>query len=163
VPVPPLLGNRGDHSEGEEVLPGVVEKTFVNFDCALSQRPSRYLRKPWLTIVLDDYSRAVAGSAIYFAAPSAIQTALALHQAIWRKAHPGWQICGIPEILYSDHGSDFTSRHLEQVAADLKIRLMGSRLDWGKTVRQGPMIRGGYKPFVQQPSNLGDFGQFFRS
>ncbi|MBV8315485.1 MAG: transposase, partial [Planctomycetaceae bacterium] len=83
-------------------------------------------RKPWLTIVLDDYSRAVAGYALYFAAPSAIQTALALHQAIWRKARPGWQICGIPEVLYSDHGSDFTSRHLEQVAADLKIRLINS-------------------------------------
>jgi putative transposase len=82
--------------------------------------------KPWLTIVLDDYSRAVAGYALYFAAPSAIQTALALHQAIWRKARPGWQICGIPEVLYSDHGSDFTSRHLEQVAADLKIRLINS-------------------------------------
>ncbi len=29
-------------------------------------------------------------------------------------------------MLYSDHGSDFTSRHLEQVAADLKIRLINS-------------------------------------
>src|SRR5512142_2532843 len=76
--------------------------------------------KPWLSIILDDYSRAVAGYALSFDAPSAIQTALALRQAIWRKARPGWQICGIPEVLYSDHGSDFTSRHLEQVAADLK-------------------------------------------
>ena len=59
-------------------------------------------------------------------APSAIQTALALRQAIWRKGRPGWQVCGIPGILYSDHGSDFTSRHLEQVAADLKIRLINS-------------------------------------
>jgi putative transposase len=31
----------------------------------------------------------------------------------------GWQVCG---IVYTDHGSDFTSRHLEQVAADLKIQ-----------------------------------------
>ena len=69
-------------------------------------------RKPWLTIVLDDYSRAIAGYAVYFAEPSAIQTALALRQAMWRKACPGWQISGIPETLYSDHGSDFTSRHL---------------------------------------------------
>ena len=79
--------------------------------------------KPWLTIILDDYSRAVAGYALSFSDPSAIQTALALRQAIWRKGRPGWQICGIPGILYSDHGSNFTSRHLEQVAADLKIRL----------------------------------------
>jgi putative transposase len=82
--------------------------------------------KPWLTVILDDYSRAVAGFALFFGSPSAIQTALALRQAIWRKGRPGWQVCGIPEVLYSDHGSDFTSRHLEQVAADLKIRLIHS-------------------------------------
>jgi putative transposase len=82
--------------------------------------------KPWLTIILDDYSRAVAGYALSFSAPSAIRTALALRQAIWRKGRPGWQVCGIPGILYSDHGCDFTSHHLEQVAADLKIRLVHS-------------------------------------
>jgi putative transposase len=60
-------------------------------------------------------------------APSAIQTALALRQAIWRKSEPGWHVCGIPAAFYTDHGSDFTSHHLEQVAADLKIRLMFSR------------------------------------
>jgi transposase InsO family protein len=35
-------------------------------------------------------------------------------------------VCGIPEVLYTDHGSDVTSRHLEQVGADLKIRLIFS-------------------------------------
>lgn len=85
-------------------------------------------RKPWLTIVLDDYSRAVAGYFLSFSAPSALQTALALRQAIWRKAQPGWHVCGIPEVLYTDHGSDFTSRHIEQVAADLKIRLIFSSI-----------------------------------
>jgi transposase InsO family protein len=30
------------------------------------------------------------------------------------------------KILYIDHGSDFTSRHIEQVAVDLKIRLIFS-------------------------------------
>jgi putative transposase len=29
-------------------------------------------------------------------------------------------------VLYTDNGSDFTSRHLEQVAADLKIQLIFS-------------------------------------
>jgi putative transposase len=82
--------------------------------------------KPWLTVVLDDYSRAVAGYFLSFEAPSAVQTALALRQAIWRKPDPGWHVCGIPEILYSDNGSDFTSQHLEQVGADLKIQLVFS-------------------------------------
>ena len=45
---------------------------------------------------------------------------------IWRKGHPHWHICGIPEVLYTDNGSDFTSKHLEQVEVDLKIRLVFS-------------------------------------
>ena len=82
--------------------------------------------RPWLTIVLDDHSRAVAGYAVFVGAPSAIQTALALRQAIWRKDTPSWPICGLPDVLYTDHGSYFTSKHLEQVAADLRIELVFS-------------------------------------
>ena len=85
-------------------------------------RPAR----PWLTIVLDDYSRAVAGFALSLHAPSSIQTALALRQAIWRKGDPHWSVCGIPETFYTDHGSDFTSHHLEQVAADLHMAVVFS-------------------------------------
>jgi putative transposase len=82
--------------------------------------------KPWLTIILDDYSRAVAGYSLGFACPSASQTALILRQAIWRKADSEWRICGIPGTFYTDNGSDFTSQHLEQVAADLKMELVFS-------------------------------------
>jgi putative transposase len=82
-------------------------------------RPAR----PWLTLILDDYSRAIAGYAVFLEAPSALQTALALRQAVWRKTDPAWAICGLPGTLYTDHGSDFISQHLEQVAADLHIRL----------------------------------------
>ena len=82
--------------------------------------------KPWLSIILDDYSRCVAGYLIGFQAPSALQTALVLRRAIWRKEDPRWHICGIPEQFYTDHGSDFTSVHLEQVAADLKMALQFS-------------------------------------
>ncbi len=85
-------------------------------------RPAR----PWLTIVLDDYSRVVAGYALSLHEPSSIQTALALRQAIWRKGDPHWSVCGIPETFYTDHGSDFTSHHLEQVAADLHMAMVFS-------------------------------------
>jgi len=82
--------------------------------------------RPWLTIIIDDYSRAIAGFFFSFDSPSALQTALALRQAIWRKSDAHWTIFGIPEILYTDNGSDFTSAHLDQVAADIKIRLIFS-------------------------------------
>jgi putative transposase len=100
-------------------------------------------QKPWLTAILDDYSRAVAGYAVSFSAPSAIQTALALRQAIWRKERPDWFVSGIPAILYTDHGSDFTSGHMEQVAVDLKFQLIFST--------------------VGQPRGRGKIERFFRS
>lgn len=86
------------------------------------ERPTR----PWLTVVLDDHSRAVCGYLIGFDAPCAINTALTLHQAIWRKAEPGWNVCGIPDKFYTDHGSDFTSQHMEQVSADIRMQLIFS-------------------------------------
>lgn len=82
--------------------------------------------RPWLSVVIDDYSRAVAGFRLSFDGPSAIQTALVLRQAIWKKPLPQWQVCGIPAAFYTDHGSDFTSQHIEQVGADLKMALVFS-------------------------------------
>jgi putative transposase len=40
---------------------------------------------------------------VAFEAPSALHTALALRQAIWRKPEPSWQVCGIPGILYMEY------------------------------------------------------------
>jgi putative transposase len=88
--------------------------------------PSAKPARPWLTVIQDDHSRAAAGYMVYLEAPSAINTALALRQAIWRKPDPGWSVCGIPGVFYTDHGSDFTSRHIEAVAVELKIRLVFS-------------------------------------
>jgi len=82
--------------------------------------------RPWLSVIMDDYSRAIAGFGLSLQAPSTIQTALILRQAMWRKSLPQWKIMGIPATFYTDHGSDFTSNHLEQVSADLEIALVFS-------------------------------------
>ena len=87
-----------------------------------SDRPAR----PWLTVILDDKSRAVAGYTVFLGDPTALQTALALRQAIWRKADPAWPVCGLPAALYSDHGADFTSDHIAQVCIDVKVQLIHS-------------------------------------
>lgn len=84
--------------------------------------------RPWLTVVMDDYSRAVCGYMVFTGAPSAMNTALALRQAIWRKTDPTWAMCGLPDVLYIDHGSDFTSHHLEYTAVALKIRTIFSTI-----------------------------------
>lgn len=82
--------------------------------------------RPWLTTVMDDYSRAICGYTVFTGAPSALQTALALRQAIWRKPDPHWAMCGLPDVLHVDHGSDFTSHHLERTAVELHVRLIHS-------------------------------------
>lgn len=84
--------------------------------------------RPWLTTVVDDHSRAVAGYLVFLGAPCVLNTCLALRHAIWRKADPAWPVCGVPDALYVDHGSDFTSRHLDQVAADLRFRVVHSAI-----------------------------------
>ncbi|ASV84959.1 homeo-like domain protein [Ochrobactrum quorumnocens] len=82
--------------------------------------------RPWLTTVIDDYSRAVAGYMVFLGAPSALNTSLALRQAIWRKPQTDWPVCGIPDVLHVDHGSDFTSIHLDQASADLRFQIIYS-------------------------------------
>jgi len=82
--------------------------------------------RPWLTVILDDHSRAVAGFMVFIGAPSVLNTCLALRHAIWRKADPAWPVCGVPDMLYVDHGSDFTSNHLDQVAAALRCQVVYS-------------------------------------
>src|SRR5262245_4589530 len=84
--------------------------------------------RPCVTVMMVDHCRAIGGCGVRFHAPSAIQTALVLRQAIWRKPLPQWHVCGIPGTFYTDHGSDFTSHHLEQVSADLKMELVFSEV-----------------------------------
>jgi len=39
---------------------------------------------------------------------------------------PQWHLCGLPETFYTDHGSDFTSHHMEHVSVDLRMELVFS-------------------------------------
>src|SRR5258706_6361508 len=84
--------------------------------------------KPWLTAIEDDYSRMIVCYRLSFQESTALTTALTLRQAIWRKEDPRWHASGIPTVFYTDHGSDFTSKHMEQVAADLPMELIFSQV-----------------------------------
>lgn len=99
--------------------------------------------RPWLTVIIDDCSRAICGYELSFLSPSSNKTSLCLRHAIWRKSDSKWPILGVPEILYTDHGSDFTSKHIEQVCIDLKIQLIYSQ--------------------VGQPRGRGKIERFFRT
>jgi putative transposase len=83
--------------------------------------------RPWLTAILDDYSRAIVGYRLTWSVPTALHTALTLRQAIMRKEDPRWSMHGIPTKFYTDHGRDFTSAHLEQIAAELQLQVLFSQ------------------------------------
>src|SRR5712691_3224461 len=83
--------------------------------------------KPYLTAIEDDYSRMIMGYRLSFQPATALTTALTLRLAIWRKDDPRWSASGIPSVFYTDHGSDFTSKHMEQVAVDIRMELVFSQ------------------------------------
>lgn len=85
------------------------------------------LDRPWLTIVIDSYSRCLVGFYLGFDHPSSQVDALALRHAILTKSYGSeyqlrneWQTYGKPYYFYTDGGKDFTSIHTtEQVAVQI--------------------------------------------
>ncbi len=102
------------HRHRAETANAIWQADHTMLDLPILDQTGKQVR-PWLTTVVDDYSRAVAGFMVFFGAPSILNTCLALRQAIWRKGDPVWLVCGIPDMLYVDHGSDFTSNHLDRL------------------------------------------------
>ena len=81
---------------------------------------------PWLTTVVDSYSRCLVGFHIGFDAPSSKVVALALRHAILPKRYPEsyrlkeeWGTFGLPRHIYTDNGKDFRSDHAQQIAGQL--------------------------------------------
>ncbi len=109
-------------------------------------------QKPWLTATIDDFSRAVPGYYLGFEPPSSMRIALTLRQAIWRKEESAWSICGIPDKFYSDRGSDFMSKHIDQVSIDLKFELL-------QTLPQKPRGKGKMERFFETVAQLFLTGQ----
>ncbi len=82
--------------------------------------------RPWLTLIREDDARAVAGYPLFLGAPTARQTALAVRQAMGRKPHAAWPVCGMPDVRHVDPGRDGTSTPREQVAAALHGQLVSA-------------------------------------
>ena len=80
--------------------------------------------RPWLTIAIDDYSHAdrrILSRIRTAALPAHQNLAWLCGRGSGVKRIPHWQICGVPDVLYTDNGADFTIQaSSEQVAADLK-------------------------------------------
>ncbi len=95
-------------------------------DVLLVDQHGVLLDRPWLTTVIDTYSRCIVGLNLGFDAPSSKVVALALRHAILPKQYGSayklyvdWPSYGTPEYLFTDGGKDFRSNHLQQIGVQL--------------------------------------------
>ena len=95
-------------------------------DVLLVDQYGKSVGRPWLTTVVDSYSRCLMGVKVGFDAPSSQVVALALRHAILPKKYGPdyklnceWGTYGRPQHFYTDGGKDFRSAHINQVGADL--------------------------------------------
>jgi len=95
-------------------------------DILLVDKHGELLARPWLTTVIDTYSRCIIGINLGFDSPSSQVVALALRHAILPKKygseyglHEEWGTYGKPEHFFTDGGKDFKSDHLQQIGVQL--------------------------------------------
>jgi putative transposase len=99
--------------------------------------------RPWMTAILDRYSRCIVGFSLSFAPPSWASVMDALRVAVMKKdwiiAGLGgivrtWDCFGVPGRLITDHGRDFKSNSMEQakVALDFELKHAPPRKPWFK-------------------------------
>jgi len=88
--------------------------------------------QPWLTLLIDYYSRMVVGLCLGFEPPSYAVIMEALRHAILPKTYVReryarvqgvWPCFGLPEKLICDRGPDLTSKDLEDAAFQLGVEL----------------------------------------
>ena len=88
--------------------------------------------QPWLTVMIDYYSRMIVGFCLGFEPPSYAVIMEALRHSILPKSYlqeryprlqGNWPCFGLPEKLVCDRGSDLTSKDLENAAFQLGIEL----------------------------------------
>lgn len=108
----------------------VWQADHTKVDVLVVDASGEVLGRPWLTTVVDSYSRCIMGMHLGMEVPSAAVVCLALRHAILAKRYSSgyelshsWSTYGLPSYLYSDNGKEFCSHHIEQVSNELGIVL----------------------------------------
>ena len=89
------------------------------------------LGRPWLTLLLDVFSRSVLGFYLSLDAPSAVGVAMAIAQGILPKSEwlmrnnldLTWPTHGLPRSLHLDNGAEFHSRALKRGCQQHGVRI----------------------------------------
>lgn len=89
---------------------------------ASSDEPDRVVRA-FCTACVDAFSGLPLALHVSTVPPDAFTSSIVLERAIRAHQVDGVRIGGLPTILRPDHGADFMSAHVGQVAASLSVRL----------------------------------------
>lgn len=76
----------------------------------------------WLTVLLDDFSRAIAGIAVTEGSANSWSITQALRHAVLPKTEPGWIVHGKPGAFQCDRGGDYMSHSIQATMAVLGIQ-----------------------------------------
>ncbi|PWC54827.1 Mu transposase C-terminal domain-containing protein [Azospirillum sp. TSO22-1] len=109
----------------------------------IDERTEAPIGRPWLTILIDHYSRMPVGYYLGFIVPSFASVLLALRNAVlpktWLKERfpdieGNWPCYGVPDMIVVDNGREFHSRHFETACLALGIEIQHAvvRCPWYK-------------------------------
>ena len=110
----------------------IVQIDHTRADIELvDDRTRAVLGRPWLTLLLDVYTRCVLGLYLTFDAPSAMGVAMAIAQGVLPKADwlrqrdvtLAWPMCGVPQMIHLDNAREFRSRALKRGCQQHGIRI----------------------------------------
>lgn len=76
------------------------------------------LKRPWLTLAIDVFTRMITGFHLSMDAPSRLSVSLCLLHAVYdktawlkeREIDASWPVAGLPESIHTDNGADFRSK-----------------------------------------------------
>ncbi len=90
-----------------------IDHTEVDLELR-SARTGRLLGKPWLTLVIDAYTRRVVVVSVSYAKPSVVACMMALRLCVQRWGR-------LPQTLVTDGGPEFHSTYFERLLAWYKV------------------------------------------
>jgi len=123
---------------------GEVEVDHTSLDVMVIDPKTRQtLGRPWLTVLLDRYSRAILGFSLSFHPPSWPSVMEALRISVMPKTEilselggitSSWDCFGTPDTLFCDNGKEFhsTSMQATEAALGMKIIYLPRRKPWLK-------------------------------
>lgn len=124
----PILGS----FPGAHYPLSVVQIDHTRVDLILVDEQERKpLKRPWLTLAMDVYSRMVVGFYLSFDPPSFLSVGICLAHSILPKdkwlekvnVKADWPCWGIMDVVHTDNGKDFRSKNMERACENYGIKL----------------------------------------